>query len=518
MLSSSDTLNAAIRYHQAGQLSEAEQLYREILQQEPCQEKVMYLLGLASHQNGDLAIASEWYQQALAVNPNYIDAHNNLGVLLQQQGNLQRAADHYQAALRLNPINPKVHANLGVILQQLGQVESAIAHYETAMQLDPNLAAAYTNLAHALKELGQLDAAIAHYRSALKLMPTNPDAYRDLGDALQEMGNVEEALVVYDRAISFAPHHIELKGSRIRALLISGKLKEGFAGYDQWRLELSSQVSRFKQPVWDGSRLEGQTILLYAEPGSGMGDSIQFIRYVPLVIQHGGKVIVECQPSLVPLFEQMSGLQQVLPWGSPLPEFSVQASLLSLPRILGTTLENIPNQCPYLAAPEPLMFDLPKADLATLKVGLVWGGNPQHSNDRDRACPLSELRPLLNIPGITFYSLQKGIHQEALKSANLPIIDLGDRLHNFADTAAAIAQLDLVISVDTAVAHLAGAMGKPVWILLSFAPDWRWLMDRTDSPWYPTARLFRQSRRQDWAGVCASVATALQDWSRDRAH
>jgi len=509
MISATELLKAAIQHHQAGQLLEAERLYQDALVQQPNQPQVLYLLGLANHQRGNLDAAVHWYGRAIALQPDYTDAHNNLGALMVQQGHLQQATVHYQAALQTNPNNPRVHTNLGVILQQLGQIDGAISHYQTAIDLEPNLAAAHTNLGHALKEVGQLKTAITHYKIAQQLMPTNPEAYRDLGDALQEQGKFEEALEIYNRAIALVPNHIELLGSRIRALLISGNLQEGFIEYDHWRLTIAARPRPFTQSVWDAAHLKGQPILLYAEAGSGMGDSIQFIRYAPIVAQKGGEVIVECQPSLVRLFQSIPSVRHVIATGDPLPEFTVQASLMSLPRILGTTLATIPASIPYLQVANSLdsRFLIPSSQF---NVGIVWGGNPEHSHDRDRSCPFMHFMQFLKIPGVTFYSLQKGAHREALNTqGKVTIIDLSHQLEDFADTAAVITQLDLVITVDTAIAHLAGALGKPVWILLSAAPDWRWLMGRLDSPWYPTARLFRQKHRHDWAEVCQQVAIAL---------
>jgi len=518
MNSPADLLNAAIQCHQAGQYAEAEQLYLTILQTQPNHGRTLYLLGLAAHQQGNVDAAAQWYQRAIAVEPANVDAHNNLGVLMQQTGQLERATIHYRAALQLNAHNPRVHGNLGAIFQQLGQFETAIAHYQTAIQLDPNLAAAHTNLGHALKELGQMERAITHYATARQLMPTNPEAYRDLGDALQEQGRFSEALTIYDRALAFAPNHGELQGSRIRTLLLAGNLTEGFPAYNHWRLHIAARPRPFLQPVWDDTPIPNQTVLLYAEAGSGLGDSIQFVRYAALVADRGARVMVECQAPLVPLFRAIAAVDQVIPAGDPLPPFDKHASLLSLPAILGTSLDTIPAPIPYLTAPPPTAAQqLPRdlADPTALRVGLAWGGNPRHSHDRDRSCPLSEFLAFLTCPNVRFYSLQKGSHWAelnqvpAIANGTLPLTDLSPQLDDMAITATLISQLDLVITVDTAIAHLAGALGKPVWILLPFAPDWRWLLHRTDSPWYPTARLFRQPRRRDWATVCHQVSAAL---------
>lgn len=506
-----EALTTALQHHQAGQLAEAQRLYQAILQQQPHHPNALYLLGLIAHQTGQLSIAINLYQAAIAAKPDYAEAHVNLGAALQQQGQMDAAIAHYQAALRVNPNNANAHVNLGVTLQQQGRLEAAIGRFQKALQLNPNLVEAYSNLGHVLKEMGKLEPAIEHYQTALQHQPNDPDAYRDLGDVLQDAGRFDEAIALYDQALALNPNHVTVRGSRIRALLISGNLQQGFAEYDPWRLGLSSQDRSFTQPAWQGADLGGQSILLYPEAGAGLGDTLQFVRYAPLVAQRGGRVIVECQEPLLRLLRRMEGIEKVVVSGGALPAFEVQASLLSLPHILGTTLETIPNAVPYLAASKRSSFQIPVSGNPCLKVGLVWGGNPEHLQDRDRSCPLPEFQAFLQIPDIAFYSLQKGAHRSELASLKEgPIADLSDRLGDFADTATAIAQLDLVITVDTAVAHLAGAMGKPVWILLSFAPDWRWLMKRTDSPWYPTARLFRQPRRQDWASVCNQVAIALQ--------
>ncbi|MBL1174419.1 tetratricopeptide repeat protein [Pantanalinema sp. GBBB05] len=502
------TLATAIQLHQAGQLVAAEQLYRQVLQQQPEQPNVLYLLGLVAQQTGQVTNAIAWYQRALVVQPNFVDAHINLGAAWQQQGKLTTAIEHYHAALRLQPDNPHALINLGTTLQQQGNLTAAIGRYQTAIQLQPNLPEAHSNLGHAYKERGDLAQAIAHYQTALQLSPNHPAAYRDLGDALQDQGNIAAAIALYDRAIGQFPQHVKLRGSRIRALLISGDLQRGFAEYDQWRLGMASTPRSFSQPAWDGSPLSGQPILLYAEAGSGLGDTMQFIRYVPLVLQRGGQVIIECQPPLVRLFQTLPGVKQVIALGEPLPEFAVQASVLSLPHIFSTTLTSIPATIPYLLPPDD-RFPLPPCPSSTLKVGLVWGGDPKHSHDRQRSCSIKELLPIVQIPHVAFYSLQIGEHRHELTD-QLPIQDLSSHLQDFADTAAAIAQLDLVISVDTSVAHLAGAMGKPVWLLLSAAPDWRWLLQRQDSPWYPSAQLFRQSRYNHWSSVCQDVAVALK--------
>ncbi len=514
MASITDLLTTALQYHRSGQLTAAADLYQQVLQQQPQQPNALYFLGLLCHQGGDLAGAIAHYRQAIAVQPNYAEAHNNLGAALQQQGDLGTALTHYQAVLRIQPGNPHANINLGVVLQQQGDVAAAIARYQKAIRLNPSLPEAHTNLAHAWKASGDLDAAIASYRAALALAPTNPETHRDLGDALQESGQIEAAITVLDQAIEQFPQNVKLRGSRIRAKLISGALSAGFAEYDPWRLSMGGSGRTFSQPDWNGSSLVDKTILLYQEAGAGMGDLMQCVRYVPLLAEKGARVIVECHPPLQRLFQTVAGMDMVVATGALLPDFDVQASLLSMPYCFQTSLATVPVNVPYLQPPEitvDLLLPVPQSTRATLKIGIAWGGNPQHLHDAERSCPLALYRRFLDIPGVTVYSLQKGSHQAELSTiADLPVIDLSDRLVDFAATAALISQLDLVITVDTALAHLAGAMGKPVWILLTFAADWRWLLNRDDSPWYPTARLFRQPQRQDWGTVCDRISKELK--------
>lgn len=293
-------------------------------------------------------------------------------------------------------------------------------------------------------------------------------------------------------------------------------MRRGFTEYEsRWQKE-DNPARPFSQPLWDGSSLEGKTILLHGE--QGLGDQIQFIRYVPLVAQYQGRIVVECSPPLVRLFTSVAGIYQLIARGEDLPTFDVHAPLMSLPRILGTTLETVPAQIPYLYPTASISLRLETPPSTSLKVGIVWAGSPFFKGNYKRFCPLSYFLNLLNVPNIAFYSLQKEPQVEELTklSPPLPIQDLGTQMNDFADTAFVLQQLDLVISVDTAVAHLAGALGKPVWLVLSFSPDWRWMLKREDSPWYPTMRLFRQSQFGDWQGVFEQVEQALHEFAQTR--
>jgi len=328
------------------------------------------------------------------------------------------------------------------------------------------------------------------------------------------MGRIDEAIAACRQAIALNPDYAEFHFNLALSLLTSGDFQQGWEEYEwRWKCkEFPSPARDFAQPQWDGCPLEGRTLLLHTEQGHG--DALQFIRYFPLVEQRGGKILIECYAELQRLFRTTAGRCQVVVRGQPLPAFDLHSPLLSLPRVFGTNLANIPNTVPYLRAdPEDAgrwqrrLAD----DSALVKVGLAWAGRPTHTNDRNRSIKLARLAPLGQLPGVRFFSLQKG---EVAAEAKTPppgmeLVDWTEELKDFAETAALIANLDLVVAVDTAVVHLAGAMGKPVWVLLPFGSDWRWLLERQDSPWYPSMRLFRQSRIGDWDSVIARVVEAL---------
>jgi hypothetical protein len=323
------------------------------------------------------------------------------------------------------------------------------------------------------------------------------------------------ALQKYDQALEIDPDYVDCHWDRALILLRNGKLEEGFPEYE-WRWRLSHNPPRgFKQPLWDGSDLTGKTILLHQE--QGFGDMIQFARYVPLVKEKGGTVLIECQPELLRLFATLEGVDQVVSSESPLPDFDVTAPIITLAKIFETTLETIPNNIPYVRAPEQHNFVL-SPHSGTVSVGICWAGKPTHKNDRNRSCSFADFMDLTAIPDTTFFSLQKGdaISEYNERAGGILIADVGSKMNDFADTAVVLEQLDILITVDTSIAHLAGAMGRPVWVLVPFAPDWRWLLNRNDSPWYPSMRLFRQTDPGDWAPVFRQVGEALRELTKEK--
>ncbi len=463
-------IQQALQHYSNGQLAETEQVCRQILRHDPDHVDTLNILGVVLARLGQAEAAIAPLQRVLQLDPESTDAWCNLGNALKERGRLPEAVTHYQRAIALKPDHTDAMHNLTVVLQELDRLEEAFTCCEQVLALEPHSRNAHYSFGYIQRRLGRLDGAIASYRRAIQLAPNYPEAHKNLG----------------------------------HALLLKGDLVNGFAEYE-WRWQQKGWAPRpFTQPLWDGSPLVGQTILLHAE--QGMGDTIQFIRYARLVKERGGRVVVECPRSLIRLLQTHPDVDQLIPQDSPLPAFDVHAPLLSLPHILGTTLETIPAAVPYLHPPERLELE----DTNHFKVGIVWSGNPDHRNNHLRSCQLEHFRVLQDIPGIRFYSLQKGPAATDLQTVTgLPLQDWSERLQDFADTAAAIAQLDLVITVDTAVAHVAGALGRPVWLLLHHSPDWRWMLDRADTPWYPTMRLFRQAQLGDWQGVFEQVKVAL---------
>jgi tetratricopeptide (TPR) repeat protein/glycosyltransferase involved in cell wall biosynthesis len=464
-------LTLALNHYQTGQLDRARQICHQVLQQQPNQVAALHLLGLIAAQQQQIDEAIDRYRQVLALQPQHLEARNNLGIVLMAQGQVDEAIVHYQHALALQPDIAEIRVNLGNALQEKAAYAEAIVHYRHALTRQPNLAAAHKNLAHVLRTQGKVAEAMPHHQQAIALKPNDPEAH--FGFAF--------------------------------TCLIAGDLSQGFAEYE-WRWQLPYNPPRqLPSPAWDGSPLAGKTLLLYAE--QGLGDTLQFVRYVPQLAQQG-RVIVECQPALVRLLQTVPGIAAIVCQGEALPPFDVHAPLLSLPHLLGTTLDTIPATVPYLQSLETKRLEVPPQ--TRFKVGIAWAGDPKNPINRRRSCPLSQFLRLLEIPGVTLYSLQKGTAAEGAQIEHPHFVDLSQQLQDFADTAAIVKQLDLVISIDTALAHLAGALAHPVWVILPFAPDWRWLLHRRDSPWYPTMQLFRQPHPGDWSAVLAEVAAAVR--------
>jgi Tfp pilus assembly protein PilF len=434
-------------------------------------------------------------------------------VTLQRQGRLQEAATIYAAVLAADGNHVDALRNLSIVRRQERKFDEAIALIRRAIVVAPNWAEAHDQLGNILQALNRPAEAIDWHQRAIALRPDYVEAYNNLGIALAALHRPADALVQYEKALALKPDYAEVHYNESIARLGLGDFAAGWKKYE-WRWErANSQQQRrnFSQPLWLGeANLAGRTILLHAD--QGLGCSLQFIRYLPLVARRGGKAVVEVQRPLVPLLAGLRDASAIVARGDRLPDFDCHCPLLSLPLAFNTTMATIPADVPYLAAPAPEIARwralLPR-DGAPL-VGLAWAGNPGHANDHNRSVALRRLLPLLRMPGIRFVSLQHELRAgdaQLLDPAN--VLRVGEQVANFADTAAVVACLDVVITVDTAIAHLAGALGKPTWVLLPFSPDWRWFVDRADSPFYPTARLFRQPAADDWESVVAQVGDAL---------
>lgn len=365
-----------------------------------------------------------------------------------------------------------------------------------------------------LHRAGRFREAESLLREVLSHQPDDLNALQALACALTEQGEIDRAIVAYESALSYKPDHAGARWGVSLLRLLKGDFARGWIDYEaRWEAVPALRRPNFPQPLWDGSDLKGRRILLY--PEQGFGDLIQAIRYVSLVRAAGARSVVFAPPELRRLWQTHPDIDRIVTEADVQPEFDVHCPLMSLPRLFGTTLQTIPAPVPYLSA-DGSMSDLWKRRLSAqppgLKVGLSWAGRPTHLNDRNRSLALSTLAPLGRLSGVRYYSLQKGEagQQAAAPPAGMQLVDWTHEIRDFADTAALVVNLDLVICCDSAVAHLAGALGKPVWVLLPFVPDWRWQLDRDDSPWYPTMRLFRQTRTGDWPSVVERVARELQ--------
>ena len=499
--------NLGAVYRTLGKLDEAIACYRHAVGLKPDFAAALNNLGIALLQKGELAPAQRALERALAAKPDYAGAWFNLGNVLAARDEHAKAVEHYRRALALDPQHIDALNNLGGALTELGAWDEAVSCYQRVLALQPGNAAAHNNFGRVLAQRDELGAAIAHFRDAIALQPHAIDAHINLGNVLLEQGDPSAAHQSYERAMAIDPAHGSAHWNDGLALLLQGDLAEGFR---RWRWNVAAS-KRFGAPEWRGEELNGATILIHAE--QGFGDAIHFARYIPLVAARGGRVIFEAPIELHRLFANIDGVAQVVAFGDRLPDFARQCPLLSLPLAFETTLRDMPNSVPYLRAdPDSIAEWRRRLESPALKVGLVWAGRPEHKRDRHRSMALAELAPLAAIPDIAFYALQKGAAVREAEHApdGMRLDILSPLLGDFADTAAAIMALDLVISVDTSVAHLAGALGKPVWILNAYAPDWRWLEKRSDSPWYPTAEIFRQDASRRWAPVVADVAAELR--------
>jgi tetratricopeptide (TPR) repeat protein len=474
-------------------------------------------------------------RQALRARPDDADAMNELGFIVWHQGRRAEAVAILQHALRVAPDNPRVYTNLGRAYLAVGKTDEAADYFRAAVRIDPRAFDALINLGLLLSNRGDFDEAMEPLLAAFAISPDSDEAVLGLGVNLARLGRWAEAICYYKRALRDRPDHPELHRSLGYARLVLGDFERGWPEHE-WRRKCQRHVGcRVNRPLWDGSDFPDRTILLHFE--QGFGDTIQFIRYATLVKSRGGRVAVLCRQPLAALLSRCEGVDLAFDGaGGFEPECHLQAPLMSLPMILGTTLETIPARVPYLVA-DPAQVEHWRTVLDHVRdpgyrtdpigggesdreaaerpflVGIAWQGEPTQGSDRWRSFPLAQFAPLAALPGVRLISLQvgPGTEQLAALGGRFPVIELPGRLgSDFDETAAIASQLDLVIAPDTAVAHLAGGLGVPVWVPLGFACDWRWLAGREDSPWYPTLRLFRQTHVHDWEGAFDRMAGELR--------
>jgi Flp pilus assembly protein TadD len=515
-------INTLVALFVDGRLTEAATLAQEMTVRFPQHEFGWMALGGALKQMGRNADALAPMQQAAALSPDDVEAHYNLGVTLQDLGQPDEAEASYRRALQLNPNFAAAYSNLGNILKDLGRLGEAEENYRQALGINPSLAEALSNLGLTLRDMGRIDEAEESFRRALKLNPNNAETHSNLGITLRDMGRIDEAEESFRRALKIKPDLAELHYNLGFTLLLSGRLSDGWNEYEyRWEGSSPKQIRPTTSlPQWIGQNpLPSDRLLIFTE--QGMGDKLQFSRYLALVpnrFMAGVSVVVD-RP-LLALFRRSFPDVEVLDT-IPLDQsaWQWQCPLLSLPLAFGTTLETIPKQVPYLA-PDSTQVRYWKSKISALnlpattrKVGVVWKAGKIMKIAHLKGLPLEHLAPLLDLPGYTWFSLQKEADPDSMPWVSSgKLIDWADEFSDFDETAALLMNLDLVVSVDTSVAHLAGGLGRPTWLFNRYASDWRWMHDREDSPWYPTIRIFTQKIAGDWDEVVRRMSAALCEW------
>ncbi len=518
-------LDQALIAHEQGNLIEAIAHYEKVLKVDKNCVKAYNNLAVIYCQQGDFSQAIEYLLIAQKLQPNLPDIYLNLAVAYHKQNDLLLAIKYCQLALEINPNYAEAYLNLGFVYKKQKLFKEAIAQYQQVINLQPNFSHAYNSLGTVYELIDQLELAIINYQQAIEINPNISDFHLNLGLAYQAKNQIDQAINCYEKAIQLNFDQPKAHFNLATALLTKGELKSGWAEYE-WRKyfipkpEINQSLSDQAIPFWQGENLADKTLLIYAE--QGFGDTIQFARFISLIksriYPNQCSIIFQCYEPLVQLFQYLPDIDQIIAYNaSNIAEkigkkIDYQTPLMSLPHILGIDLNNIPVAIPYFPiTSSPAIKNLinsPNQAEKLLKIGLVWSGSPTNTNDHHRSCHLKNFLPFLVIPNkyLRVYSLQKQLSkQDQATLSNSFIIDLSSYLNNFLDTAEIIAELDLIITVDTAVAHLAGMMGKKTWVLLCVSPNWRWLLNTPDSPWYPTMKLFRQSQINDWSSVINQV-------------
>ena len=506
-------LNLGNALHVQGHPEEAIASYRRALRLTPNSAETHYNLGRVYQAQGKLDDALRSYRRATTLRPDYTEAHFSLGNVLQVTGAADDALASYQRVVTLQPGHAAAHNNLGAQFEAAGRLDEAMASYRRALALQPDFPEAHNNLGNVLLTMGHPGDAIASYSAAVAARPDYAAAHNNLGNALQATGRLDEAIASHDLALTLQPDFPDARWNKSFALLLKGDYAAGWPLFEaRWEL-LGKHTGgqQFSQPRWRGDApIAGRTLLVHHE--QGLGDTLQMLRYAPMLADRGARVLLQVPPPLAAIAATVPGVAAIVRTDEPLPSFDLHCPCMSLPLAFHTTLATVPSAVPYLHA-DPAARAAWSTRLGPAKrrrVGLTWSGSAAHRNDRQRSLPFAQLLPLLAAEA-GFHSLQREYRNGDAEqlAADGRVQDHAADLGDLAATAALIDQLDLVIAVDTAVAHLAGAMGKPVWLLLPAAPDYRWLLGRADTPWYPTMRLFRQPVAGDWNAVISAASDAL---------
>lgn len=536
-------IKKAIVFYTKNEINKALNLVKKLLQKNPDIAILYSIIGACYVKNKSFDLALVQYKKALTLNPNDPDIYFNLGLLFDECGDLGDAIKAYHKALILRPENHLAHNNLGGCYKSLGKIDLASEHFHNALLFKQDYPEAYFNLGVIALEDNQINSAVKNFKKAIdyksdyydaiiqlgisfnrlnasklaektikkgiSLYPKNAEGYFNLGLVYKNLKCFDLEITCYQKAINLKPDYTDANWNLSLVQLLSGKFNEGWSNY-AWRFKKEAifALRKYPKPLWDGCSLINKTLFVYHE--QGVGDTLQCVRYVKLLSQQGAKVILGCPPHLLRLMSGIPEINYLTVSERDCPEFDFFIPMMSIPGVLKTDIQTIPNNVPYL-------YSNKKNDnwlinnSKLLNIGFVWAGNPKHHNDKNRSVDLSFFKPLFALEGAQFYSLQVGERNKDLKLdlAYDNVIDLSTEFKDYEDTASIIQQLDLVITVDTSVAHLAGAMGLPVWVLLPCVPDWRWLLDRSDSPWYPTMRLFRQENPGEWQTVFDEVAFVL---------
>jgi len=493
-------LDSAMAAHRSGDIESAEKVYRAILDRQPEHPDALHLLGMIQHQNKVGREAFDLVSRAIEARSDAAEYHNTLGLIFRRAKEFERASQSFARAIRLKPDYRDAGKNLALVMCDMKRFADAVTILRHSLAEMPDDPVLLTALGRVYLLTGDFKRALLFFHDVLKIAPDHVEALNNIGVAFNLMGEAPSARLSFERALARDPSNVDTHYNYAQLLLLQGAYDDAWAHFE-WRLQRQDYRCKFSVPMWRGEPLDGQTILVWCE--QGLGDAIHFARYVLLVSELGGRVVVECQRPLRRLIEGVEGVSAVYDTGKT-PSFDLHIPIMSLPKIFGTTVETIPADIPYVPVPKPSPID---AGGARLKVGLVWAGNPENARDQARSRRLSEFAPLAALDDVAYFSLQVGAGADDTPPPGLSIVNLMPEVKDFRDTAADMAGLDLIISVDSSSAHLAGAIGVPVWVLLDTVADWRWLTGRDDTPWYPTMRLFR--RKTDWASLLADVAQAL---------